>query len=442
MEKLCLVLLFNLLWIVPPPVAPAQSDGLPDVLTPITIADPIPPLKKFEKLLEQSTIRKWVTAEINGTLHYEEGLDPSIPRIPEYEEWVGYSITADGQWFGMDLGDNKELTEKAKILLGKRVVVKGTVEERSLGLIPRKTIKVVAVSELTEAAPAKEWIDMQVTGKLEARALPTSLGGPAYQFVVMVSDKQYALQIDAHADLSKQALTLDGKRVVVSGRFDQAKEFPTIQAQDVKAADEKSKDAVAMTVQGKLIRDAAKDRIQESRDWGYHTGWKLQVNGLVFPVEFGADEKLRKLAAQLDGQTVLLSGALNTVDYFPPNWKPRPRPRDEDPMPVEPRFLLAPPMRQAQVLRATDLKTVDKDSVQETDHLEIEGKLEHHVLQSCPVQHDWFITAQRNTYHLRFGPDVPREKPERLAGASVLITGTLDNDGTVLVTSLSPACRG
>ena len=111
-------------------------------------------------------------------------------------------------------------------------------------------------------------------------------------------------------------------------------------------------------------------------------------------------------------------------------------------MPVEPRFLLAPPMRQAQVLRATDLKTVDKDSVQETDHLEIEGKLEHHVLQSCPVQHDWFITAQRNTYHLRFGPDVPREKPERLAGASVLITGTLDNDGTVLVTSLSPACRG
>jgi hypothetical protein len=295
--------------------------------------------------------------------------------------------------------------------------------------------------DIADSSLLEQWIDMRVTGKLEARALPTPLGGPAYQFVVVLNDKQYVLQIDADSDLSKQALNLDGTRVVVLGRYDQAKDSPTIQVRDLKAADDKSKDAVVMTVQGKLIRDAAKARIQEARDGGYHTGWKLQVNGLVFPVEFGGDEKLLALAAQLDGQTVLLSGALKTIDYFPPNWKPRPRPRDED-LPTEPRFILAPPMRQAQVLQATDLKAVEKDSVRETVHLEIEGKLEHHVLQSWPVQHDWFISVEHNTYHLRFGPDIPKEKPQRLEGASVLVTGTVEKDGTVLVSILSPACDG
>jgi hypothetical protein len=438
-EKLCLLLAFNLIWMVPKPVAPAQPGGPVDIATPIIITDPIPPLKQFEKLIEKDSVHKWVTVEINGTLSYEKGLDPSIPRMLEYEEWVGYSISAGDKWFGLDFGDNKELAAKAKKLLGKRVIVKGTVEDRMLGLLPR-TIKVMVVSDLAEAAPVKEWIDVQVTGKLEAWATPTPLGGPAYQFVVLVNDKQFLLEIGADSDLSKHALKLDGKRVIVSGQFDQKKDTPTIQAREVKAADDKAKDAIVMNLQGTLIRDAAKDKVRERGNLyrPYHTGWTIHVNGAAFLVEFGGDTKLLDLAAKLDGQTVLLTGSLETVDYFPYELPPRPLEKDE----AQPQFIKVPPLRQVQVVRATDLKAVKKDSVQETVHIEIEGKLEHHVLESDPVQHVWLITVDGKTYVLRFSRDVPKEKPERLEGMLVIVTGTLEKGGTVLVTSLAPACRG
>jgi hypothetical protein len=438
-EKLYLLLAFNLLWMVPKPGGPA------DVATPISITDPIPPLKQFQKLIEKDSVHKWVTVEINGTLSYEKGLDPGIPRIPEYEEWVGYSIWVGDKWYGLDFGDNKELAAKAMKLLGKRVSLKGTVEDRTLGLIPR-AIKVVVVSELAEAAPAKQWISIQVSGKLEVRALPHKENGcgPDHLLVVLVNDKQFFLEFNDATDLYAQALKLDGKRVVVSGQFDQTKDVATIKACDVKTADDKAIDAIGMSVQGTLVRDAAKDKLEERGNLyrPYHTGWAIQVHGASFLVEFGDDKKLLDLAAKLEGQTVLLTGALETVEYFPLDWPPRPRPWDKDPLDSEARFIKMPPLRQVQVLRATDLKAVEKDSVQETVHIEIEGKLEHHVLESDPVQHVWLMTVDGKTYVLRFSHDVPKGKPESLEGVSVIATGTLEKGGTVLVTSLSPACRG
>jgi hypothetical protein len=441
-EKLCLVLALNLLWIVPQPVGPALAGGSADFATPIIINDPIPPLKQLEELVERDSVHQWLTFEINGTLSYEKGLDPRIPRILEYEEWVGYSISVGDTWFGLDFGDNKKLAQEAKKLLGKRVVVNGTLEERTLGIIPRP-IRVLVVTELQEAAPAKEWIDLKVTGKLEARALPApwkeNRQGPDYLLVVLVNDKQYYLEIDA-ADLYAQALKLDGKRVVVSGRFDQTKDTPTIQAREVNAADDKAKDAIGMSVQGKLVRDAVKTLIQERGNLyrPYQTGWKVYVNGAALPVEFGDKSKLRDRAAKLDGQLVLVTGALETVEYIPLDSQPRPRPWDKDQLAIEPSFLKVPPMRTAQVLRASDLKAVATDSIQETVHLQIAGKLEHHVLESLPVQHVWLITVEGKTYRLRFGHDIPKNQRERLEGASVIITGTVEKDGAVLVTSLWP----
>jgi len=105
-------------------------------------------------------------------------------------------------------------------------------------------------------------------------------------------------------------------------------------------------------------------------------------------------------------------------------------------MVMEPCYILAPPLRRAQVLRATDLKPVEKDDVQETIHLEIAGDLESIILMGPPPGEGWMVKTGAQTFHLQFSPDLPKEKPAQLNGKKVIVTGTRLDDLTILVTAL------
>jgi hypothetical protein len=88
--------------------------------------------------------------EIQGTLDYNDGLGP---QIPEWEPWVGYGLTAGEKWYGLVLPERKDLQERAKELVGKKVVVRGRVEKRTLhGLIPHQ-IEVLVVTSLRGVEP-------------------------------------------------------------------------------------------------------------------------------------------------------------------------------------------------------------------------------------------------------------------------------------------------
>src|SRR5262249_3513879 len=153
--KLCLLLAFNMVWMVPAPAGADQANTKGGMLAP--------------------GVQEWTTVEINGILDYDDGTESRQRIIEEYGVWIGYTVTADGKWFGIDFNGNKELEEKAKKLIGKRVVVKGKVEERTLdGLIPHK-IKVVVASEFEAAVDEKEGIIVQLTGKFQMKAVITYL---------------------------------------------------------------------------------------------------------------------------------------------------------------------------------------------------------------------------------------------------------------------------
>jgi hypothetical protein len=93
--------------------------------------------------------------EFEGTLDYLDGLGP---RILEWDPWIGYGIRVGEKWYGLVLPERKDIQETAKKLVGKKAVVHGRVEQRTLGgLIPHQ-IDVIVVSDL-HAAP--------VAGKIE-----------------------------------------------------------------------------------------------------------------------------------------------------------------------------------------------------------------------------------------------------------------------------------
>jgi hypothetical protein len=202
MEKLCLLLVASTLWIVPSPAAPPL--GGPSSKGGIRVDGVI----------------EWTTIEINGTLDDDGGLRP---HIPEFGAWIGHSVTADGKWFGLDFGTNKELEEKAKKLTGKRILVTGKVEERDLNGLIKQRIKVVVASQLEAAVQelngvgadsVQETVHLEVQGDLES----IILGGlpPRTDWIVKADGKTYHLEFDSAIPKEKPG-TFEGKKVVVTG---------------------------------------------------------------------------------------------------------------------------------------------------------------------------------------------------------------------------------
>jgi hypothetical protein len=86
---------------------------------------------------------------VEGELGYDDGIGP---HIPEFGVWVGPFLQAGPQWYGLDFGKSKELQETAKRLYGKKVVVEGIPQVRTLpGFITRQ-INVILVTNLRAAA--------------------------------------------------------------------------------------------------------------------------------------------------------------------------------------------------------------------------------------------------------------------------------------------------
>jgi hypothetical protein len=340
---------------------------------------------------------------------------------------MGYGITAAGKWFGLDLGEGKdrldfaERIELAKKLVGKRVLVKGKVEERTLDGFIKQRIKVVVVSDLL-AVDTRESITLQLTGAFHVSAPITYL---QHAPVVTVDGQMYVIDYEGAEGIFADAKKLDGKRVVLTGRLmgttaypvlcrPETMKLPTVFPTKIKAADENTLDGVQFTIQGKLKRLSEVPAIRES----FVPRWSIQASGREYRLTFG-NAKLTALAEKLDGKVVVLTAAFDVEECATRNALGDP--------------VITP---EADVLRVKELKAVEEDYVHETINLEIVGELKHEVLQSWPPQDLWTITVDGKTYELKFSPDVPKEKPGSLQGKRVVATGSRLDDGKLLVTGI------
>jgi hypothetical protein len=422
MEKLFLLLAFNVLWIVPSP--DARVEAAPRVAPPglqQILPAPVVPEDKGGRV--PGDIIRWVTVEINGTLGHDN--DPSLP-IEEYDHWTGYSITADGKWYAVEFSD-KDHEGKAKDLVGKRVRITGTLADRKMdGLIPH-SIKLITATEFGEAARAKEEITIALTGKLEVKAMITYL---YTEPVITVNGQAYVIDYEGAEGVFADARKLDGKMVVLTGRLAGERSFPVmcrpenvtlpvIQLTGVKAAEEKAKESIALSIVGKLERVPLDPIDPWMNVLGHPTGWEVHTGDRTYAVSFPNDA-MWKLADKFDGRLVRLTGALEKhARSF--------------------RFELdaAAPFRwEIEILRLSELKAAEMDSVIETVHLEVEGDLEMINLMGPPPGEGWMVKNGEQTFHLQFSPDLPKEKPAQLMGKKVVVTGTRLDDLTILVTGL------
>jgi hypothetical protein len=185
MEKLCLLLAFNILWIVPSPGA---------------------------RLEAAPRVARWITVEITGTLGHDN--DPSLP-IEEYDHWTGYSIKADGKWYAVEFSD-KDHEGKAKDLVGKRVHITGTLADRKMGGLIPHSIKLITGTDLkpAEMDSVIETVHLEVEGDLEMINL---MGPPPGEgWMVKTGEQTFHLQFSPDLPKEKPA-QLIGKKVVVTG---------------------------------------------------------------------------------------------------------------------------------------------------------------------------------------------------------------------------------
>jgi hypothetical protein len=57
-------------------------------------------------------------------------------------------------------------------------------------------------------------------------------------------------------------------------------------------------------------------------------------------------------------------------------------------------------------------------------------------LTGPPPAEGWSVKTDKQTYHLKFDTNIPKEKPESLRGKRVLVTGTRLDELTILVSGL------
>jgi hypothetical protein len=122
-------------------------------------------------------------------------------------------------------------------LIGKRIVVRGKVENRELDGFIKQTIRVVVASELEAVSSAavnqdsvQETVHLDVQLDLES----VILGGLPSQtsWTVMADGKTYHLEFDNSIPKEKPGI-LDGKKVIVTGTL---KEGTTIHVTGLRAA--------------------------------------------------------------------------------------------------------------------------------------------------------------------------------------------------------------
>jgi hypothetical protein len=295
MEKLCLLLVSCALWIVPVPAAAAvvDSQGKSGILA--------------------NSVTQWTTIEINGILEREDRV--LRPQIPEFGVWHGYGIAANGKWFGLEFVGDREWEKQLMDLTGKRVRVKGKVEERTLDGLIKHNIKVVVVSEL-DAIDLRESVHVELTGVFHVSAPITYLQTAP---VVTVGGQTYVIDYEGAEGIFQAARKLDGKTVVLTGRLVGTTSFPVfcrcepstlpaIFLTGIKPADENAKDAARFTIQGKL-----KQLPLLPTDAEPLPGWSISANGKDYFVRFD-DDKLADLAGKLDGKIVVLNGFLRTQE--------------------------------------------------------------------------------------------------------------------------------
>jgi hypothetical protein len=234
---------------------------------------------------------------LDGMLVYESGIGP---RIPEIEIWIGPALRTGGSWFGLDFGNNKALLKKAQNLYGKKVRVTGRLEKRQMGGLIPTTVDVLVVSSLqplsAEGGVLKRTVRVEMKGRFLFRADGLDILLPDSRLTV--DGKTYVVDFGVNHDLWHIATALDGHRAIVSGTL----EGDMVHATAIKGDPDYVHEKVTVEVRGELVWNRGLRCLAPE--------FSLVVGEDGFGLNFASDD-LRKLARELRGQIVIVTGTLS-----------------------------------------------------------------------------------------------------------------------------------
>jgi hypothetical protein len=346
-------------------------------------------------------------------------LDPIRPKIPEASEWDGYGMEVGGKFFGLDLGSDKELGQRVGKLLGKKVRVTGTVEQRTLPGWTKhwdRRIDVLVVTEIESAENVQKTIHVKMKGKLKCLHVTYDLitgtlnsvhdnwDAPQSRCEVKVpglevNGKLYGLTDvrPTSADDAKQFERLCGRMVIVTGT--QEGDFIMVHSLEADNGDYVKK-TVHVEMKGRfLFRADGLDILRPDS--------RLLVNDKTYVVDLGNNRDLWTAAAGLDGHTAIVTGTLD-----------------------------------GDRITATAIKA-DQEFIRKTLKVEVSGRLYWNKNLLHRLVPEFQLASGREFFALDFDDTGLRKLAETLSGDDVIVTGTLTADvfsnDRIAVTSLKAA---
>jgi hypothetical protein len=100
-----------------------------------------------------------------------------------------------------------------------------------------------------------------------------------------------------------------------------------------------------------------------------------------------------------------------------------------------------PSKKEGFIVVVSQMPTVADDKVEEKATITINAKLDYQELESNPPQPVWSVTVHGQTYRLTFATPDLQEMARALSGEEVRVSGTVEKDGSLRVTSLMPIGR-
>jgi hypothetical protein len=184
---------------------------------------------------------------------------------------------------------------------------------------------------------------------------------------------------------------------------------------------------VTVEMKGKLSQGLTQD------DWGWdihprrpnlqvRQAWFVVAGGVSYELDFSQDRQFLDAAGKLDGQTVIVTGRLET----------RYR-RDRLGAGGElggPKYM----MMEYPVVVVSGIKADESDFVRKTTTVRLVGQLQYDPTEIYrPYGVYDYITAQGQCYYLHFGQNVRQDAAARGLCGRVIVTGTLEQDGRWLI---------
>jgi hypothetical protein len=243
-------------------------------------------------LKADSSVTTSVGVEIKGKLVRGKRYFTGLSIVNALGSWPVYhyawSIRVGRDTYHLDLGGEAQ-HQVAESLSGKTVIVTGT--------LVGDRVKVAGLKE--DKDRVQKTTVVEVRGKLTRRLIaasshPHSKDIERFREVWIVEAEGKAYELDFPKGLPLSIARLEGKTVVASGTLTGNRIVVTQLQPDASGA---AKQTVNVEVRGKLCQDQ-------------NGAWKVEVEGTLYTLEFGASKEFSRRAAKNRGANVVIRGAL------------------------------------------------------------------------------------------------------------------------------------